>query len=470
MSRTRKDNGASWISDTPDTDGYHNAFVSMGTKPNGKPDRRHVRRKSLAAVRKRVRELERDRDAGRVNKPGKVPTVQEMLERHLTVILPSRNRAPRTIDDYWSKCRNDIFPRWGGQRADRLLPEQVEDGLADMLAEGRAPSHVRKVYAILSSAYQVQVERENLKRNPCEHVEAPGLPEAEKASLTLDEALAVLAAAAGRPNPDRWMVALTHGLRQGEALGMRWKYLNLETGELKIFHQLQRLKWRHGCFDDRGRALAKTGVTREKIAGARREAEHACALGHCKVRPCRKGCTFHTRECPPPCGPDCTEHATDCPERKDGGLVLRDIKEKRRKTVWLDEWFCARLKQHHDDQVIQSKEADREWEDHGLVFCQWNGKPIDPRRDWGEWGEILEASGLPPQRLHAMRHSAASLLILQGVPVPVVQKMLGHSDIRVTQGYVHVAEAQMRDASGRMARAMRPGPTATGTATGHPVE
>ena len=107
----------------------------MGTKANGKVDRRHIQRKKLADVRARVKVLERQRDAGLTAKAGKAPTVREMLERHLTVVLPSRDRAPRTIADYWSKCRNDIFPRWGGQRIDRLLPEHVEDGLAEMLAE-----------------------------------------------------------------------------------------------------------------------------------------------------------------------------------------------------------------------------------------------------------------------------------------------------------------------------------------------
>lgn len=457
MSRTRKDNGASWISDTPDTDGYHNAFVSMGTKPNGKPDRRHVRRKSLAAVRKRVRELERDRDAGRVGKPGKVPTVQEMLERHLTVILPSRNRAPRTIDDYWSKCRNDIFPRWGGQRADRLLPEWVEDGIADMLAEGHKPSHVRKVFAILSSAYQVQVDRGNLARNPCAHVEPPALSEPEKISLTQAEAEAVVAAVAGRENSARWLVALTHGLRQGEALGMRWDYLNLETGELRVWHQLQRLTWRHGCADARIKALAKTGVSRERLAEARAAAEHACSVRYCKVKRCPARCGKHTRECPQPCPPDCTGHARDCPERRDGGLVFRETKEKRRKTVWLDPAFTALLALQREAQARQAAAAGGDWEDHGVVFQRWNGKPLDPRRDWQEWTEILKAARIPPRRLHSMRNTAATFLIAEGVALPVVKQMLGHSDIRVTQGYVSVDQEQMQAASGRMAlRLVRP--------------
>jgi integrase len=467
---TRRGNNESWVSETPNGEGYYEAFVSMGTKPNGKPDRRHVKRRSLAAVRRRVRELERDRDAGRITKAGaKIPTVRAMLERHLAVILPSRNRAPRTIDDYRSKCRNDIFPRWGGQRADRLLPEHIEEGLAEMLAEGHAPSHVRKVYAILSSAYQVQVDRGNLRRNPCEHVDPPELGEAEILSLTQDEAVTVLEAAAGRPNSARWLIGLGHGLRQGEALGLRWDYLNLDTGQLRAWWQLQRLTWRHGCAEEKIRALSKAGASADEKDRARQELEHSCARRYCKTRPCAPACRKHARRCPDPCEPDCTGHARKCGERRGGGLVFREIKERRRKTIWLDPAFCALLRDHYEAQVLAAAAAGDEWDDHGLVFCQWNGKPIDPRRDWQEWGEILQASGLPSHRLHALRHSAASLLGEGGVPTSVIQKMLGHSDIRITERYMHVQEAQMKEASGHMARILKlpvPDETATGTATG----
>jgi integrase len=453
--RTRKANLDSWISSEPNPRGYYEAKVWMGTKGDGQPDRRHVQRRTLAAVRRRVRELESARSAGVTGKPGKPPTVQEMLERHLNVILPSRGRAPRTIADYWSKCRNDIFPRWGGQRADRLLPEHIEEGLAEMRAEGHAPSHIRKVLAILSSAYEVQVERQNVARNPCRHVEAPRVSDPQTIVLTQDEAVTILEIAAGRPNGDRWVVGLSYGLRQGEALGMRWKCLDLETGKLEISAQIQRLTWRHGCGDPVKRRMRQQGASDEDIAAAVVAAERECARRHCKTRACPKKCSRHTRACPPPCPDGCRDHARDCPLRKEGGLVFREIKEKRRKTIWLDGELTELLRRHRDAQYLQRVTADTEWEENDLVFSQWNGRPVDPRRDYGEWQSILGAAGLPERRLHSLRHSAATFLIGEGVALPVVQKILGHSDIRVTERYVHVAEAQMKEAAGRMSRMLR---------------
>jgi len=218
MAGTRRGNRESWIRQEPNDRGYYEARVWMGTKPDGRPDRRHIERKTLRAVRARVRELERQRDAGQVGKPGRVRTVQEMLTRHLDVVLPQRGRAPHTIIGYRSLCEFQIFPRWGGQKIDRLLPEWIEDGYADMLTAGLAPATVLKVHRILSSAYEIEVRRGNVAGNPCRLVEPPRLPQAEKAALTEAQARKVLVCAQGRRNATRWSVGLACGLRQGEAL------------------------------------------------------------------------------------------------------------------------------------------------------------------------------------------------------------------------------------------------------------
>jgi hypothetical protein len=175
MTRAKKSDGDSYISEEPDKDGYYHAFVSMGVGADGKNDRRHVMRKDPKAVKARVKELERSRDAGKVPKKGKRPTVREMIERHLEVTLPARNRAPKTIYSYESTARNHIYPRWGNIRIDRLRDDQVEDGVAQMLAEGYEPSGVRKVLAILSSAYELMVKRGDVARNPCITVDPPEL-------------------------------------------------------------------------------------------------------------------------------------------------------------------------------------------------------------------------------------------------------------------------------------------------------
>jgi len=444
--RTRKGNLESWISDTPNSRGYYEAKVWMGTKADGSPDRRHVQRKTLRGVRDRVRQLEAMRDTGRTGQPGKMPTVQQMLERHLKVVLPQRGRAPRTIADYWSKCRNDIFPLWGGQRIDRLTPEHIEDGMASMLAAGHAPSHVRKVLAILSSVYELQAKRSaafgmaggTVLVNPCQFVEPPEIGEADRKVLTVKQALAVLGAARAGGGLARWAVGLGLGLRQGEALGLRWGFLDIdvpdgEDGEARIWAQLQRLTWEHGCDDP-----------------------HACGRKYHKTRPCPEKCSRHTRACPPPCPEDCADHARHCPRRKlprgsarlSGALVLRErVKEKKRKTAPVPAALCEILRAHRSAQFEQRMLAGSKWTDHDLVFTRWDGSPVDLRRDWEEWGRILKAAGVAHAGVHTGRHTMVTIAIDAGVAITAVQQLAGHSSVKTTEGYDHSSSPGARIAA-----------------------
>jgi site-specific recombinase XerD len=94
------------------------------------------------------------------------------------------------------------------------------------------------------------------------------------------------------------------------------------------------------------------------------------------------------------------------------------------------------------------------WQDLDLVFAEADGRPIDPRDDWESWKCLLEQAGVRDARVHDGRHTAATLLIEQGVHVRTVQQILGHSDIRVTQRYTHVAEQSQRDAAEQMGQAL----------------
>ncbi len=104
------------------------------------------------------------------------------------------------------------------------------------------------------------------------------------------------------------------------------------------------------------------------------------------------------------------------------------------------------------------------WQDNGLVFAQSTGKKIDPRRDWEEWKQILLEAKVRDERLHDARHTAATLLLEQGVDARVVMEILGHSQISLTQNtYQHVMPKVIADATERVGAVLFP-PTATTTA------
>jgi hypothetical protein len=79
------------------------------------------------------------------------------------------------------------------------------------------------------------------------------------------------------------------------------------------------------------------------------------------------------------CKPGCTGHAAQCPDRTAGGLVFAQIKEKGQKNVPVPPELVVGLREHRDAQYLQRLTVGDEWEDNDLVFCQWNGRPIDPR-------------------------------------------------------------------------------------------
>ena len=81
----------------------------------------------------------------------------------------------------------------------------------------------------------------------------------------------------------------------------------------------------------------------------------------------------------------------------------------------------------------------------GLVICSKNGKKL---HSLGEtWRTVRGLAGLPDDtRLHDLRHSLASDAIMDGVPLEVVGKILGHKNYRTTQRYSHIADAALREA------------------------
>jgi integrase len=75
-----------------------------------------------------------------------------------------------------------------------------------------------------------------------------------------------------------------------------------------------------------------------------------------------------------------------------------------------------------------------------LVFTQPEGSPIDPRADLRVWKEILVAADVRDVRLHDARHTAATILLFQGVDKRVVMDLMGWSSDAMLRRYQHVVD------------------------------
>ena len=91
---------------------------------------------------------------------------------------------------------------------------------------------------------------------------------------------------------------------------------------------------------------------------------------------------------------------------------------------------------------------------HDYVFARLDGGPISPEADWAEWQEIEEEAKVQGLRVHDGRHFTASFLLAPGVDSRVVQKIMRHSSIKVTENYMDVAADLKREATSRIGRAL----------------
>jgi integrase len=146
-------------------------------------------------------------------------------------------------------------------------------------------------------------------------------------------------------------------------------------------------------------------------------------------------------------------------QRIAGKLQLTDTKTpKSRRTVPLPQYAVRALRAHRTRQLEDRLAAGPEWQERGLVFTNISGGPVEPVTLRRRFKRLLKAAGLSDARFHDLRHSAASLMLAQGVPLKTIQEILGHSSIAVTSGfYAHLGEQLKREAADAMDRVLGEG-------------
>lgn len=85
----------------------------------------------------------------------------------------------------------------------------------------------------------------------------------------------------------------------------------------------------------------------------------------------------------------------------------------------------ALLERHSDEQEKERITAVRLWRGSGYVFTR--GEPVNPNTDHGYWKRLLADAGLRDGRLHDARHTAATVLLIPGVPERAVMELMGWS-------------------------------------------
>ncbi len=168
-------------------------------------------------------------------------TVQTFLDRWLRDSVEPSNRA-RTAQGYGVIVRRHLIPALGRIPLAKLAPGQVQALLNAKGAEGLSAQSIRNIHAVLRRALNQAHRWGLIPRNPATLVDVPRATAFEAPTITPEQARAILAAVQGDRLEALVTLTLATGLRQGEALALRWSDVDLDAGSLTVRRTLQRLR------------------------------------------------------------------------------------------------------------------------------------------------------------------------------------------------------------------------------------
>jgi integrase len=176
---------------------------------------------------------------------------------------PVRDSSQRLADwiEHWSDTSLEASPRKGSTKAlyrtlarkhlspaplgttplDKLRKTHIDGLVVKLRKQELSDSTVRQVYTVLRAILDDAQLDGHIARNPATLVKRPGVARREAKHLDADTTAAVLKAAEGLRYRTVLVLIAATGLRRGEALALRWDYINLNEGTLKVAATLSRV-------------------------------------------------------------------------------------------------------------------------------------------------------------------------------------------------------------------------------------
>lgn len=367
------------------SDGKWVVALSLGFKSGGKRYRRRAIAVTRAAAISELERLKAQAGLG-LDIEAEQWTLEYWLKRWLDTEVRPMLR-PRTHEQYASVCYGHLIPTLGHRRLRSLTPTDVRAYMQAKTEGGLSARTVANHHIILRRALEIAFRYGYVEKNVARLVSAPRAPRFKAEPLTPDEMKRFLATCHGHPLEPVFVVLGATGMRIGEALGLSWKHVDLDTGTVRI-----------------EQILYRTPVV------ARKEDGDSFALGEPKTEKSRR-----TLALPAAAVAVLKAHRT------------RAIERRLAAPVWLNEW--------------------------DLAFTGDQGRPLSDRMVRYEFQDLLKQAGITGRRirLHDLRHGAATYMLAQGVPMKVVQEVLGHSQMSITSDtYSHVLPELQREAADRL--------------------
>jgi integrase len=411
-----------------------NRWVAAVTMPDGSRPSRSAPDK--AEARRLLRELLRKRDHGL--SAGRDESLGRFLERWLADVRP--RLAPKTWHRHEQIIRVHIVPAIGRRSLSGLSVGDVRSFLAGASGSAQTLRHYR---ATLRRAL-ADAQREGLVvRNVAALAEPPPMKRKERTVLTAEQARMVIDGTKDDRLHALYVLFLTTGMREAEALALTWK--DIHWGDDEGPDELHRRSDQ--------RAVGALGASAEPPVSADGRRHRGSQGGHPRAVRADRGMaqsatisitrTLHR------------SHPGDYDYDPADPWVFRPTKTDRsRRTVNIPPVTEAALRDHRRKQ-LEERAAMGELGGEGLVFVSTRGHPIHGENLLPGWYAHLERLGLPKVRLHDLRHSAATILYGMGIPLETIADLLGHSTTRVTADlYRHRVPALQTQAAEAMQRAV----------------
>jgi len=232
---------------------------------NGRRVRKSVFGETKREVQEKLARLRERRDKG-LPLPSDQLTVGSLLEQWLAE--KKRQVRPRTHEAYTILVRRHLDPAIGHRRLLKLGPEDVSAFIASKLSEGLSPTTVRSIQAALRNALNLALRWGLVARNVASLVDAPRVASREVEAFSPAEAAGLLAAVDSDRLAAIYQVALSVGLRRGEALGLHWDDVDLDRGTLSVRQSLQRVEGRLQLVEPKTQRSRRTIALPERIITA----------------------------------------------------------------------------------------------------------------------------------------------------------------------------------------------------------
>lgn len=239
-------------------DGWYQASVELPKGPDGNRVRRSVVAKTLKELEAKRQQLLKEIEAGTIKAARKAPTVGEFLDRWHEINTTSGCWKAATIRNYRDCINFYLKPvpveghyRLSEIRLSALTVEHVETLLKVLASEGvtardgpkpASTSTQKRAWSILTAALDVAEDRGLVKRNVAKQAKPPKVTYEERPVLTAQQATEIMTELKGTSDwlYPLYVLSISTGVRQGEALALRWTDVNWETSEISIEGTLDR--------------------------------------------------------------------------------------------------------------------------------------------------------------------------------------------------------------------------------------